>query len=441
MALYEEEQTKLLRLHEVLEEIPSDPESEDDEEDATATHDILGTYVLDVNNYLVPCTNDDNNVGLTTYDNLNSDQDIEFENSMNIDKMMILQLRLLLKPTAIPCLNINEEAQSSTIESVASTSTQNDNDVTITNINHNYNASSIDVTTENNIHDTSKQCLQQPHVPVKRSLPNSRTIIAKVIKEAEPFLSRAAHTLFATELHAAVTNKFNRKVRRNSRKQYKRMLKSQGSCKLENACTSVIKVVLENNGHLCIKWQKTHGHECELQHIRLAKEDRQMIASKFMSGVPAKRILESTHNKIEKQFKRIDILTSEDITNVKTAFNPFHSSKYDEYLKKKRFEEEKLLKTKQAEKDLENQRIAEKNKQIEHKKKLGDLKEDLKATKKVEENKRQASNKLIDEANQKFKKTLRNNNLQQAKIADGVKAMRFRFEELHKKKTIVLQKK
>ncbi|KAF5282067.1 hypothetical protein FQA39_LY00591 [Lamprigera yunnana] len=73
MPLYEEEQTKLLRLHEVLEEIPSDPESEDDEEHAAATHDILGTYVLDVNNYLVPCTNDDNNVGLTTYDNLNSD--------------------------------------------------------------------------------------------------------------------------------------------------------------------------------------------------------------------------------------------------------------------------------------------------------------------------------------------------------------------------------
>ncbi|KAF5282510.1 hypothetical protein FQA39_LY04917 [Lamprigera yunnana] len=87
MPLYEEEQTKLLRLHEVPEEIPSDPESEDDEEDAAATHDILGTYVLDVNNYLVPCTNDDNNVGLTTYDNLNSDQDIEFENSMNIDEV------------------------------------------------------------------------------------------------------------------------------------------------------------------------------------------------------------------------------------------------------------------------------------------------------------------------------------------------------------------
>ncbi|KAF5283907.1 hypothetical protein FQA39_LY04727 [Lamprigera yunnana] len=103
MPLYEEEQTKLLRLHEILEEIPSDPKSEDDDEDAAATHDIPGTYVLDVNNYLVPCTNDDNNVGLTTYDNLNSDQDIEFENSMNIDKvahhkmnltvMMILQLR------------------------------------------------------------------------------------------------------------------------------------------------------------------------------------------------------------------------------------------------------------------------------------------------------------------------------------------------------------
>ncbi|KAK4875834.1 hypothetical protein RN001_012256 [Aquatica leii] len=87
MPLYEEEQAKLLRLHEILEEIPFDPESEDDEENAAATDDILGTYVLDVNNYLVPITSDQNNVGLTTYDNLNSDQHIEFEDSMNIDEV------------------------------------------------------------------------------------------------------------------------------------------------------------------------------------------------------------------------------------------------------------------------------------------------------------------------------------------------------------------
>ncbi|KAK4879056.1 hypothetical protein RN001_007202 [Aquatica leii] len=86
MLSYEEEQAKLLRLHEILEEIPSDPESEDDEEDAAGTKDILGTYVLDVNNYLVPTTSDENNVGLT-YDNLNSDQHIKFEDSMKIDKV------------------------------------------------------------------------------------------------------------------------------------------------------------------------------------------------------------------------------------------------------------------------------------------------------------------------------------------------------------------
>ncbi|KAK4883039.1 hypothetical protein RN001_006358 [Aquatica leii] len=87
MPLYEEEHAKLLRLHEILKEILSDPESEDDEEDAAATEDILGTYVLDVNNHLVPITSDENIVGLTTYDNLNSDQHIEFEDSMNIDEV------------------------------------------------------------------------------------------------------------------------------------------------------------------------------------------------------------------------------------------------------------------------------------------------------------------------------------------------------------------
>ncbi|KAK4873983.1 hypothetical protein RN001_013343 [Aquatica leii] len=87
MPLYEEEQAKLLRLHKILEEIPSDPESEDDEEDAAATDDILGTYVLEVNNYLVPINSDENIVGLTIYDNLNLDQHIEFEDSMNIDEV------------------------------------------------------------------------------------------------------------------------------------------------------------------------------------------------------------------------------------------------------------------------------------------------------------------------------------------------------------------
>ncbi|KAF5297099.1 hypothetical protein FQA39_LY02679 [Lamprigera yunnana] len=74
----------------------------------------------------------------------------------------------------------------------------------------------------------------------------------------------------------------------------------------------------------------------------------------------------------------------------------------------------------------------------------GDSK-DLKVTKKVQENERHASDKLIDEANQKLKEALRNNNLQEAKIAqgilDGVKAMRLRPEELHKEKTVVLRKK
>lgn len=69
---------------------------------------------------------------------------------------------------------------------------------------------------------------------------------------------------------------------------------------------------------------------------------------------------------------------------------------------------------------------------------------DLKATKKAERNERQASDKLIDEANRKLKQALKNNNLQEAKVAqgmlDGAKAMRLRAEDLHKNKTVTLQK-
>lgn len=113
--------------------------------------------------------------------------------------------------------------------------------------------------------------------------------------------------------------------------------------------------------------------------------------------------------------------------------------------KKKRVEKENSIKRKEREEELEKQRRAEKNKQIEDKKKLGELKKDLQVTKKAEEDDRLAADQLIDEANRKLKEALKNNNLQEAKVAqgmlDGVRAMRLRSEVLHKKKTVSLEKK
>lgn len=65
------------------------------------------------------------------------------------------------------------------------------------------------------------------------------------------------------------------------------MLKSQGSCKVDSSCTSQIKLISNNNNSdLHIQWQKTHyGHSMDLQHIRLLKQDRQVIASKLINGV------------------------------------------------------------------------------------------------------------------------------------------------------------
>ncbi|KAJ8932511.1 hypothetical protein NQ314_014603 [Rhamnusium bicolor] len=103
--------------------------------------------------------------------------------------------------------------------------------------------------------------------------------------------------------------------------QYKRLLKSQASCKMGSCCTSQIKLVKKNDG-LTIKWVKTHyGHTTDLQHIRIPKEDRQIVASKLVNGVTLMRILETTRDNIEAHLKKVDLLTSKDIHNIKTSYN------------------------------------------------------------------------------------------------------------------------
>ncbi|KAJ8928715.1 hypothetical protein NQ314_018690, partial [Rhamnusium bicolor] len=64
-----------------------------------------------------------------------------------------------------------------------------------------------------------------------------------------------------------------------------------------------------------------YAHTTDLQHIRIPKEDRQIVASKLVNGVTPMRILETTRDNIEAHLKRVDLLTSKDIHNIKTSYN------------------------------------------------------------------------------------------------------------------------
>lgn len=76
---------------------------------------------------------------------------------------------------------------------------------------------------------------------------------------------------------------------KQSTQQRQRLPKSQGSCKLGSACTSQFKLI-NNGGTLRAYFQKTHyGHSLDLQHLRISKADKGIIAAKLISGVTKTR--------------------------------------------------------------------------------------------------------------------------------------------------------
>lgn len=70
----------------------------------------------------------------------------------------------------------------------------------------------------------------------------------------------------------------------------KKATKTQGTCKLNRACISQMNVTLKSNGSILVERQKSHyGHSMDIQHLRISKEERNIIANKLLEGVPKKR--------------------------------------------------------------------------------------------------------------------------------------------------------
>uniref|UniRef100_A0A1Y1M411 C2H2-type domain-containing protein n=2 Tax=Photinus pyralis TaxID=7054 RepID=A0A1Y1M411_PHOPY len=148
-----------------------------------------------------------------------------------------------------------------------------------------------------------------------------KTSIEKETKCSYIFKSKVNSAVGFT-MYYNCNRSFTGKGPRDKNKQYQRLLKSKGSCKMSSCCTSQIKLIKKGGNDILIQWQKTHyGHTLDLKHVRLSVQDREEVALKLISGVTSEKILEKTQDGLEKELKRLDLLTRKDICNIKGSFN------------------------------------------------------------------------------------------------------------------------
>ncbi|XP_044266575.1 uncharacterized protein LOC123012605 [Tribolium madens] len=91
--------------------------------------------------------------------------------------------------------------------------------------------------------------------------------------------------------------------------------------KLNRGCTSQIIVNKSHDGTLSVNYFKNHyGHEVDLEHVKLSKQDRGSIATKLLLGLPVTSVLHSV-KKASGNLKRINLLGRKDIVNIRKSFN------------------------------------------------------------------------------------------------------------------------
>jgi len=89
------------------------------------------------------------------------------------------------------------------------------------------------------------------------------------------------------------------------------MIKTQGSKKINQNCTSHIILFESFEGKCEVTFYKEHyGHkEIELQHIKIPDIKKHEIAAKLSQGVTFKRVLDDVRENIGNSLKREDLIT------------------------------------------------------------------------------------------------------------------------------------
>lgn len=90
-----------------------------------------------------------------------------------------------------------------------------------------------------------------------------------------------------------------------------RHLKTQGSCKVGHECSARINVTVFNKQECVVSYSSTHSHKPALEHLRLQKEDRLMVAQELSNQVPFHTILDKIRISVSpsKGLERIHLLS------------------------------------------------------------------------------------------------------------------------------------
>ncbi|XP_074601066.1 uncharacterized protein LOC141855068 [Brevipalpus obovatus] len=111
----------------------------------------------------------------------------------------------------------------------------------------------------------------------------------------------------------------NRSGSYSPKKDRKRRLRAQGSRKINRTCPAKL-VANKNNetGHLSVYFIPTHiGHEANLRHLNLHKEDRMKIARNLEQGVDRNHLLTRIKDSLGATGSRLNLLTVKDLRNIK----------------------------------------------------------------------------------------------------------------------------
>ena len=106
-----------------------------------------------------------------------------------------------------------------------------------------------------------------------------------------------------------------------SRGNGKRSLKQQGTSKLGGYCTAYIRVKEYECGKVEAEICDHHMHEKKLVHLPLSDSVRKMIAAKLQDGVSVSSILDFIRDNVEGQLGRRELITHQDICNIRHQYN------------------------------------------------------------------------------------------------------------------------
>lgn len=98
-----------------------------------------------------------------------------------------------------------------------------------------------------------------------------------------------------------------------------RRIKSQGSRKMNRTCPAKLIVTKKNcNDTINVYFIPTHiGHQIDLKHLNLHKEDRLRIAQNLEQGVDRGQLLSKIKESIGASGSRLNLLTVKDLRNIK----------------------------------------------------------------------------------------------------------------------------